>query len=192
MNVFDMIAQAQNGEVLTKLASQHGISREAIDAVARHLLPELSYNIEKNTLSRGGLADVVQSIGRGNYEKYLEPGIDLTANESVESGNNLLGQILGTKYHSRRLADQTERETGVPAKTIRQLLPQMANLSMGAVAKETQDRFGDIFGRLPDIAGAGDGAGDRGAGGHVASGNASPLPIPGDNWGGGGGATHQL
>ena len=103
---------------------------------------------------------------------------DLTSPRAVEHGNALLGQILQSKYQSRALADYVERETGVAAAKTRSMLPRITNVSMGAIQQQTRPALEDIFKKLPGFPGNATEAQNRPAS------DASPLPLPGDDWGG--------
>ena len=169
-----MLASAQQGHALARLGKQHDLTEAQVRDVANYVVPELNYNIERNTLSRGGLADMVQIIGNGGFEQLLSEDADVSGADAIQDGNALLGQILGTKYQSRALADRAERETGIPAAKIRRMLPQFAGLSVGALSEQAKSRFGDIFARFPELQ-------NRPSGGSFQQGQ-SPLPLPGDNW----------
>lgn len=174
MQLIDRIS-GPNNKNLSRLSHGLDMTPEETAAVLRAVMPELSRNMERETLSRGGLARIIQSLGDDRQEEFLDDDADLTSPRAVEHGNALLGQILQSKYQSRALADYVERETGVPAAKTRRMLPRITNISMGAIQQQTRPALEDIFKKLPGFPGN--------APSPPAS-EASPLPLPGDDWGG--------
>jgi hypothetical protein len=106
----------------------------------------------------------------------LKPETDLAAPGAVDEGNRLLGQILQTKYQSRALADHAETKTGVPAAKIRKMLPRITNVSMAALKQQSRPALDDLFKKLPSF--------PKSQTGKQRNASASPLPLPGNDWGG--------
>ncbi len=169
------------GANLSRIAEGLDLDRKDAAAAVNAVLAELTYNLERNSLSRGGLAQIIQSLGSGDFERYLKPEADLTTDDAVARGNELLGRIVQTKYQSRAIADRVERDTGVPAAKVRRMLPRIANLSMGALGAQSRTGLEDIFKKLPGFPGS---PGQAPAAPAGQAGGQSPLPIPGDDWGG--------
>jgi hypothetical protein len=166
------------GKNLVRIAQGLDLTPEVAAAVLHAVLPELKRNMERETLSRGGLAQIIQRLGDTKQEEFLDDAMDLASPKAVERGNGLLGSILHTKYQSRALADRAEKETGVPAGKIRRMLPRIANLSMAALQQQTRSGLKDIFKKMPGFPGSQPSASSGSTAG------SSPLPIPGDDWGG--------
>jgi hypothetical protein len=99
-----------NGQNIARIAEGLGLTPQEADAVVREVVPEISLYLERNTLSRGGLADLIRSLGDSHRESYLKPETDLAAPSAVDEGNRLLGQILQTKYQSRALLTMLKRK----------------------------------------------------------------------------------
>lgn len=182
MQLFNETAGPDN-QNLWRLAQDLDLSPDEAAAVVEEVLPEIRRNLERRTLSRGGLAELVKALGRMKEENYLDPTTDLSSDTATASGNSLLDQILETKYRSRRLADQAEAKTGVPAAKIRRLLPRIANLSMSALSQQARPGLEEIFKKLPDIQGKASARSSPQAD--------SPLPLPDDNWGGSSNQDHS-
>ena len=177
MQLIDQIC-GPNNKNLARLSQGLDMTPDETAAVLRAVMPEISRNLERETLSRGGLARIVQSLGDARQQEFLDDEADLTSPRAVEHGNGLLGQILQSKYQSRALADRVEHETGVPAAKTRKMLPRIANISMGALQQQTRPALEDIFRKLPGFPGDTSGSNQQQTTG------SSPLPIPGDDWGG--------
>ena len=166
-----------DGRNLARLSHGLDLTDEQTRTVVEAVVPEIRHYLEGRTLSRGGLADVVAIMGNGAQRDFLDPATDLTSQDAIARGNELLDQIWQTKYRSRLVADRAAAETGVPAEKIRRVLPRLANLTFAGLSTETQTAFDDIFSRFtgfPTNTRADQGFGP----------GQSPLPLPGDNWGG--------
>ena len=177
MELLDRIV-GPNNENLTRLSQGLALEQDESLALLRAVMPELSRNLERETLSRGGLAGLIQSLGDPRHEAFLDGNTDLASPAAVAQGNAVLGQILRSKYQSRALADRVETETGVPAAKTRKMLPRIANLSMAALQQQTRPAIQDIFRELPGFP-------DPAALPRSKQPTTGmPLPLPGDDWGG--------
>ncbi len=159
MNIVDVLRQSQNGEAFDNLARTFGITPEQAEAVVRAVVPKLSEGIERNTLSRGGLADLVAALGQGHETILNRP--DAIGSDGVrDDGNAILGHILGTKDRSRAVAEKAALSSGVSSGLIRMMLPFIASLLMGALSKQFKGGIGDILGRMGgSLPGGGGGGG---------------------------------
>ena len=111
--------------------------------------PALVSGIERNTLSRGGLADIVKALGAGHHEQILERPDVYTDPRVQQDGRGILGHILGSDSRARSLTLQAARATGVSESIIEMLLPILAQMLMGALSKWLKGGLGDITSRLP-------------------------------------------
>ena len=113
MAIFDTLKQAQGGQALAELGKANGISAAQAGAVVAAVLPELTRAVERNTLSRGGLADFVQALGQGHHRAYLNNPALYKHPGAVADGNAILDHLVGSKDASRGIADRAARTTGV-------------------------------------------------------------------------------
>lgn len=149
MQVYDIIVSAQSGRALASLAATAGIDERAAESVLKAALPEMALALERNTLSRGGLADVVRALGQGHHEAILEHPESWRDPRVVADGEAILAHILGSEGRTRALAARTARAAGLGEGVVRMLLPILAQLLMGALARYTKGGLGDILSRLP-------------------------------------------
>ena len=177
-----------NQPVLDELARSVGVSSKEARRIVSAVLPELASAMERNTLSRGGLADLVAFMGRGAPDQLLDQPdwiSDPARSKRVNDyGVRALDLTLGSKDRSRALANRVERCTGADAKVVRDLLPAIAAVAMGGMRRETAPAFGDIFGRarINREEGIGQTAGrsasPQRSGGDIPE--QAPLPLPGE------------
>ncbi|MEZ5854329.1 MAG: DUF937 domain-containing protein [Hyphomicrobiaceae bacterium] len=149
MQILDEIESAQSGQAMANLGAAFGISEAEARAVAQQAMPYLAVALERNTLSRGGLADVVRALGDGHHENILERPETWNDPRVVADGSAILDHILGSRYKSGALAARTAQATGVSGSIVEALLPILAQLLMGAISRYMRGGLGDILSKLP-------------------------------------------
>ena len=170
MKLYDIIAGAQSGPAIQNLARAAEVQPEQLDVAIQAVLPEFSRAIERNTLSRGGLADLVAALGDGHHEVILDNPAALADPRVVDDGNQILGHMLGSRDRSRAVASQAAQAAGLSDSLIRMLMPIIAQMVMGAIAKWAKGGLGDVIQKIPGGMGQGGGqGGDKGG---------LPFPMP--------------
>ena len=153
----DILGSAGADAALQALAKSYGITPDQLDAVVGKVVPALSNRIERNTLSRGGLSDLVAEFARPDHIRALTDPNFATSPAAIDAGNQALDTIFGSKATSRNIAAQAAMSSGIGQAIIQKLLPIIASMVMAALAKNTQGGLGDILKKLPDIMGGGGG-----------------------------------
>lgn len=154
MQLYDILATAQDGKAVENLAAAYGIRPEQAEAVMRAVLPEVSRRIERNTFSRGGLADMVGALGAAQQSGVLDDPQAMARPSTQQLGVAFLDQILGSKDRSRAVAARAAASTGISEALIRQMLPVVISMIVGALAKGGGGALGDIIARIPGLGGA--------------------------------------
>lgn len=174
MQIFDVIAQAQNGRAIQNFARAANVEDEQMEAAIRSIVGDMTLSIERNTLNRGGLADLVRAAGDGHHEFILDHPQAMADPRVAMDGNEILEHILGSKDKSRGVALRAAQASGLSDGLIKMLLPYIAQMLMGALSKWLRGSggLGDIINKLPIPGGGGGGGG-------------LPFPMPG---GGGAGS----
>lgn len=180
-SIIDTLKAAQDGQLTANIAHQFDSPVDQTDAVIATVVEELADKIDQNTLSYGGLSELVRSIGDGQNETYLDNPEAIKRKEIRANGNAILGHILGSKHASRRLAAKTARKTEIDAKTIEDMLPVVATLMMGGLAKQTRGPLSDIMKRMTSGGVKPDPSAQSAVSGNSDVGQHQPLPLPGDH-----------
>lgn len=149
MQILETLARAQGGTLVANLAKSYGLDPNQAAAAFNAILPQLAAGIERNTLNRGGIADLVKAIGDGHHAQYLDRPELIGTQAMVADGNEILSHILGSRDASRAVADRAAASSGLGSALIRQLLPIIAAMLMGALSRQTGGGLGDILKRLP-------------------------------------------
>jgi hypothetical protein len=189
MQLMDAMRQAQNGKAIDNVARTFGIKSTEAEAVIAALIPQVGRVIERNTLSRGGIADVVTALGDPRYRSALETPDLLKTPQMQSAGIELLERLVGNKDKSRALAAHAAASSGLSEVLIKQLLPYLLPMIIGAIAKSGGGALNDILGKLEGSGGSGTSIpapttpyqpSQRSGGG--------PLPLPGSHTPLGGGS----
>src|ERR1700704_955343 len=95
MQMHDTRRHAPGGAVVAVLAEAFEGAPAEADAALRTILPELAWHLERNTLSRGGLADLVEAVGSGHHARSLGDANAVRGEAVAADGNAILGHVLG-------------------------------------------------------------------------------------------------
>lgn len=183
MRITDILAQMGG---LQSMARELGVSETEVQTGADALVPAILGGFKKQAQSRpadsGGLADLLGSLGGGGLlEDVLAP-----QPTDVSRGNQVLGEIFGSKDVSRAVAQNAASQSGLDSSLLKKMLPMLAMLVTGFMAKQqgagapdeptaAGGGLGSLLGGL--LGGQASGGAARGSG---ASGFASMLDLDGD------------
>lgn len=166
MQISDLLAQAGG---LQTMARELGISEAQVSTAAGALLPTILGGMQKQvTASAGGLGGLLSKLGGGGLlDQVLSP-----QPTDVAQGNDVLGQIFGSKDVSRAVAGNAATETGLDPALLKKMLPMLAMVVTGYFAKQG----GTAAAAAPEASGGGLGSmlgsllGGRSTGGGATSG----------------------
>jgi hypothetical protein len=153
---------------MQSMASELGVSEEQARSGAEALMPAILGGFKKQAQAQpaglDGLLNVVGGLGGGGLlDEVLAP-----RPTDVSGGNNVLGKIFGSQDVSRAVAQNAAGQTGLDPALLKKMLPMLAMLVGGVMAKQGaasgSPSGGDLGGLLGGLMGAGQTAG-QGAGG---------------------------
>ena len=161
MNLTDILAQAGGIESMAKeLGIPPAMAKQGADA----LLPAILGGFKKQAQSGGGGAEGLGGLGGllgqlgggGLLDSVL--GSQPTP---VSQGNDVLGQIFGSKDVSRTVAGQAAEQTGLDSGILKQMLPILAMMVAGYMAKQggQSGESGGLGGMLGNVLGGAMGGG---------------------------------
>ena len=187
MNITDILAQTGG---LQSMARELGVSEGQAATGAAALLPAILGGFKKQAQSQpsglGGLGDLLGQLGGGGLlDDVLSP-----EPTHVNRGNDVLGEIFGSKDVSRTVAQNAASRSGLDAGLLKKMLPILAMLVAGYMAKRGgagsaqgspagggQGGLGDLLGgMMGGRSGGGAGPGQSGLGALLdLDGNGNPL-----------------
>jgi len=132
MNLTDILSQAGGIESMAKeLGVPPALAKQGADA----LLPAILGGFKKQAQGGGGLEGLGGLLGQLGGGGLLDAVLAPQATP-VEAGNDVLGQIFGSKDVSRSVAGDAAAKTGIDAGTLKKMLPILAMLVAGYMAKQ--------------------------------------------------------
>lgn len=187
MQITDILAQMGG---LQSIAKELGVSETQATSAAEALAPAILGGFKKQAQSQpGGLEGLGGLLGQlgggGLLEQVLGP-----QPTDVSRGNDVLGQIFGSKDVSRAVAQNAASQSGLDPSLLKKMLPMLAMLVTGYMAKQAgggaasaqQDPSAGGLGGLGGLLGGllGGGGGGAGQGAPASGGLASMLDLNGD------------
>ena len=130
--ITDLLAQTGG---IQSMANELGISEGEASAGAAALLPAILGGFKKQAPTpaqgAGGLGGLLNSLGGGG----LLDDVLASHPTNVGRGNEVLGQIFGSKDVSRTVASHAAAQTGLDTSMLKKMLPIVAMLVTGYLAK---------------------------------------------------------
>jgi hypothetical protein len=170
------------GAALQNLATAFGLDPDVARRAAASLGDALSQRIERTAMSRGGVADVIALLANRDAAQTGADPKNLASPSAIESGNEVLDVLIGSKHISRGIAARTASETGVSEDIAKNMLPVVARMMIGGLRARAEPELNRLIRNVPELA---------------QSLKGSPLPLPGEvpmdsgpagrggSWGGG-------
>ena len=183
MNIASILKQSG---AIGSIAQQLGVNEQVAQTGAEALLPAILGGFKKTAQAQPsgleGLGGLLGQLGGGGlFDSVVAP-----EPTPVEKGNDVLGQIFGSKDVSRTVAGNAAEQTGIDPSLLKKMLPILAMLVAGYMAKQGGgegggQESGGLGGLLGSVLG---GAGQSGGGlggmlGNVLGGGQNATPASG-------------
>jgi len=137
--LFDMLADAQNGNGMEALARQFNLSQHQTQAAVEALLPAFSQGLKQNTADPFGVGSFLQALASGQHAKYFDDPANAFTPAGMAEGNGILGHLFGSKDLSKAIAANAAAASGVSQETLKQMLPALASMIMGGLFKQSKE-----------------------------------------------------
>ena len=133
MNITDILAQAGG---LQSMARELGVSESQATRGAEALVPAILCGFRKQADAQPagleGLGGLLGQLGGGGLlDNVLSP-----QPTDVSRGDNVLGEIFGSKDVSRAVASNAAAQTGLDTSLLKRMLPMLAMMLAGYMAKQ--------------------------------------------------------
>jgi hypothetical protein len=92
--------------------------------------------MQRNVQQEGGLESLIGALMNGNHQRYVDEPEAIDPEAMREDGNGILGHLFGSKEVSRQVADHASAQTGLGSGLLKQMLPVVAAMAMGALSKQ--------------------------------------------------------
>src|SRR5512134_3289429 len=133
MNITDILSQTGG---LQSIARELGVSESEAATGASALSPAILGGFKKQAQSQPtgleGLGGLLGQLGGGGLlDDVLSP-----QPTNVNKGNDVLGQIFGSRDVSRTVAQSASAKSGIDPSILKKMLPMLAMLVAGYMAKQ--------------------------------------------------------
>ena len=149
-----MLPRVQRDGIGAVLADA-GVTTAQWQAALRAVQSEFAWQLEQITLSRTGLADVVELIGSIHTpsagDASAGDAVPLCGRAPTVDGPTILGHVLGGADRGQALAARASRAAGWQDEIAMALLPDLAVAAMSAVAGRAHKGLGDVLNVLPAL-----------------------------------------
>jgi len=163
MNIQDMLQQTN---AVGAISRELGIDPATAQAGAAALMPQILSGFQQPAApvalaatgdtaeaqafgGLGGLLSTITSMGGG----ALLDNVTSKEPTQVSQGNEILGQIFGSKDRSREVAADASQQSGVEPSILKKMLPVLAMAAAGYIAKNAGQGQGGISGALAGMLG---------------------------------------
>lgn len=150
----DIQAMLNESGAVPAIARELGIDATMATSGAQALLPAILGGFGKQGDAAGGLdslAGVIGGLGGGG----LLDAVTGSEPTPVNPGNEILGQIFGSKDTSRAVADHASTQTGISPDLLKKMLPILAMVAAGYMARQGGSAGGGLGGILGQVLGGG-------------------------------------
>lgn len=145
----DLISMLQQSGGISAIASQLGVSPEVAEQGATALLPAVVGGFSKHADNagggEGGLGSLIGMLG-GLGGASLADNVFGPETTDVGKGNDVLGQIFGSKEVSRKVATHASSQTGIDPALLKKMLPILAMLVAGYMSHQASGAQGQQSG----------------------------------------------
>jgi hypothetical protein len=135
MGLLEQLLGANNGAAVDQIGRQLGLNASQTTSALEALLPTVAAGFQRSASGGAGLEDLLGALTGGAPSRYVEDPSELAQPAAVNDGNNILGQIFGSKDVSREVAARASAQTGIGPDVLKAMLPMVAAMVMGAMAK---------------------------------------------------------
>ena len=175
----DIMKTLQTSGGIEMMARELGVDKSVAQAGTAALIPSVLGGFKKTAQAQpGGLEGLGGLLGQLGGGGLLD-SVTNSQPTPVGQGNEVLGQIFGSKEVSRTVAAGAEQQTAISSELLKKMLPMVAMMAAGYMAKQSGDSAGGNGGGLVGLIGGLLGGGSKGASGE-SGGLGSLLDLNGD------------
>lgn len=160
--LLDAVLSAGGGSALQMLGGRFGLPPAATKSALEALLPMVTGGLKNQAQAQGGIEGLLSSVLKPAHTEYGTDSDVLARPGTTNMGNEILGSIFNNDREvSRTVAAQAAQTTGLDVGILKQMLPIVAMMAAGAMAKNANT------GGLGNLIGAAMGGGGGGMLGNV-------------------------
>jgi hypothetical protein len=162
-SLYENLDNAHDGEAMTALGDEFGLTPTQTQAAVTALLPAISTGLKQSTATVDGLGNLFGMMGQQqNLQVMYDDPETAFGPEGVAAGNDALSVIFGSPDVSRAVIDQAQNFSGVSSNILKKMLPVLAGVVLSglmrsgssgkaaspAVPAPSGGSLGDILGQI--------------------------------------------
>jgi hypothetical protein len=134
---------------MENLARQYNLSLQQTQKAVEALLPAFSMGLKRQAAEPTQAPNLFSMMGGPALQAFENPFAAFTQ-QATRQGNDALGALFGSKEVSRAVADQAAALSGIGTEVLRAMLPVVASILMGGIAKtaQQQPQLQDIWSQM--------------------------------------------
>ncbi|MCB1455407.1 MAG: DUF937 domain-containing protein [Nitratireductor sp.] len=134
--LMEMLTQGANGQMVDQIARQYQLSRTQAQQAMEALLPAFSQGLKRNVSDPAGMMKLMAALSAGNHGQFHDNPAQAFSPQGLQEGNQILGELFGSKDLSRAVAANAAQVTGLSQSILKSLLPALAPMIMGGLFKQ--------------------------------------------------------
>jgi uncharacterized protein YidB (DUF937 family) len=136
MNILDQLLGNDAASAVEQVGRQFGLDQSTASSALGALLPALLAGFHQRASSPSGIDALEAALRGGGHQSYLDNLQSLGRPDTVDMGNDILGQIFGSKDVSREVARRASAQAGIGTDILKRMLPVVAAMAAGAIARQ--------------------------------------------------------
>jgi hypothetical protein len=135
-SLYETLSNAHDGEAITALGREFGLTTTQTQAAVTALLPAISTGLKQSTATPDGLGSLFSIMGQQQdlQQMYNDPKTAF-APKGVAAGNDALAVIFGSPDVSRAVIGQAQKFSGVSSDTLKKMLPVLAGILVSGLMR---------------------------------------------------------
>jgi hypothetical protein len=163
-NLYELLDNAHDGEGISALGREFGLTPEQTQRAINALLPAISIALKQSTATVDGLGRLLATMGeQQDLHAMYDDAETAFGDGGVRAGNEALSVIFGAPEVSRAVANQAQQFSGVSSAILQKLLPVVVGMILSGLMRRGSsgssatpqhpsggtlgDILGQIFGR---------------------------------------------
>jgi hypothetical protein len=135
-SLYEILDNAHDGEAMTALGDEFGLTPTQTQAAVTALLPAISTGLKQSTTTVDGLGNLFGMMGQQqNLQAMYDDPETAFGSEGVAAGNDALSVIFGSPDVSRAVIDQAQNFSGVSSDILKKMLPVLAGVVLSGLMR---------------------------------------------------------
>ena len=135
-SLYEILNNAHDGEGMTALSREFGLTSTQTEAAVTALLPAISMGLKQSTATVNGLGNLFGVMGQQqDLQDMYDDAETAFGPEGVAAGKDALSVIFGSPDVSRAVIDQAQNFSGVSSDILKKMLPVLAGVLLSGLMR---------------------------------------------------------